>query len=277
MNWLNSVLKRLGLQLDHNFSLKNNKFLKRVFFGIKSGWELPILPEHISKMDKNIYVRIFKIIGAISVFIILSKIAGPPAKLNDLIYYVIFTISILFILYKYVIMFYVIKQWIHNLIKGNFIVKNSPFAGKPAIASILKGSTSTLRTVTNFTVGAGFTYALCHELDAILEKEGKEPYFVPGMKVIIEKSGLTEYMKVFLLKLGITDSMGKTAPTDYNNVHNVLKNLGVDERKTFEKDTGISYEAWRKGYDYLENNKNKLSQELKDYIETDDPFGNRKK
>ena len=31
------------------------------------------------------------------------------------------------------------------------------------------------------------------------------------------------------------------------------------------------------GYDYLENNKNKLSQELKDYIETDDPFGNRKK
>ena len=60
-----------------------------------------------------------------------------------------------------------------------------------------------------------------------------EPYFVPGMKVIIEKSGLTEYMKVFLLKLGITDSMGKTAPTDYNNVHNVLKNLGVDERKTF--------------------------------------------
>ena len=97
------------------------------------------------------------------------------------------------------------------------------------------------------------------------------------MKVIIEKSGLTEYMKVFLLKLGITDSMGKTAPTDYNNVHNVLKNLGVDERKTFEKDTGISYEAWRKGYDYLENNKNKLSQELKDYIETDDPFGNRKK
>ena len=110
MNWLNSVLKRLvaafaAMQLDHNFSLKNNKFLNRVFFGIKSGWELPILPEHISKMDKNIYVRIFKIIGAISVFIILSKIAGPPAKLNDLIYYVIFTLSILFILYKYVIMF----------------------------------------------------------------------------------------------------------------------------------------------------------------------------
>lgn len=248
----------------------NKTILNKIWFGIKSGWELPILPEHISKLDHNIYVRLFKLIGSISVLIILTKIGS---KLNDLIYYVIFTISILFILYKYVIMFYVIKQWIHNLIKGNFIVKNSPF---DPIASILKGSVSTLRTVTNFSIGAGFTYALCHELDDILEKEGKEPYFVPGMKKAIDKSGLTDYMKVFLLKLGIADNL-QTQPADYNSVHKSFKDLGVEERKTFEKETGINYESWRKGYDYLESNKNKVSKELRDYIDKEDPFGNRTK
>lgn len=263
---------------------KNQTILNKIWFlaePIKSGWELPILPEHISKLDHNIYVRLFKLIGSISVLIILTKIVGSPTKLNDLIYYVIFTISILFILYKYVIMFYVIKQWIHNLIKGNFIVKNSPFVGSPTIASILKGSVSTLRTVTNFSIGAGFTYALCHELDDILEKEGKEPYFVLGMKKAIDKSGLTDYMKVFLLKLGITDNLPAAnaaapapAAADYSNtVHKSLKDLGVEERKTFEKETGINYESWRKGYDYLENNKNKVSKELRDYIDKEDPLG----
>jgi hypothetical protein len=249
---------------------KNKTILNRIWFGIKSGWDLPILPIHISKIDNNIYVRVFKIIGAISVFIILSKIGS---KLNDFIYYIIYAISIFFILYKYIIIFYITKQWFHNLIKGKFIVKNSPF---DPIASILKGSVSTLRTITNFSVGAGFTYALCHELDDILEKEGKEPYFIPGMKNVITKTGLSDYMKVFLIKLGITDNI-QTQPVDYNTIHNVFKDLGIEERKMFEKETGVNYDSWKKGYDYLENNKNKISKELKDYIDKEDPFGKRSK
>ncbi len=231
---------------------KNKTVLNKIWFGIKSGWQLPILPEHISKIDNNIFVRLFKLIGSISVFIIISKIGS---NLNDLIYYVIFTISIVFILYKYVIIFYVIKQWFHNLINGEFIVKNSPFVANATLGSILKGSLSALKTVTNISVGAGITYALCHELDDILVKEGKEPYFVPGMKTVINKSGLTDYMKVFLLKLGITDNLDQTRPVDNNSIRNALNDLGIEDRKIFEKETGIKYDTWKKGYDYLENNK----------------------
>lgn len=241
--------------------------LNRVWSAIKSGWELPILPDHISKIDRNIYIRIFKTIGSISMFIILSKIGS---QLNHYIYYTIFTISILFIFYKLIIIIYIIKQWFHNLIKGKFIVKNSPL---DPISTILKASISSLRSITNFTIGAGFTYALCHELDDILETEGKDPYFVPGMKSIIDKSGLSDYMKIFLLKLGIKDQLTNR---DYKSIHNIFQDLSLEERKTFEKETGVNYDSWRKGFDYLENN-TKISKELKNFIEKEDPFGNRNK
>ena len=50
----------------------NNKTLsQRIWFGIKSGWEMPILPDHIIKLEReNIYIKILKIIF----FIIKNKI-----------------------------------------------------------------------------------------------------------------------------------------------------------------------------------------------------------
>jgi hypothetical protein len=242
----------------------------KLLSAIKGGWELPILPNHIEKLERNIFIKMFKLIGSISIFIIISKIGN---KLNDSIYYFIFSISILFIFYKYIITFYIIKQWFHNLFNGNFIVKNSPI---DPISTILRGSFSSLRSITNFTIGVGFTYALCHELDDILEKEGKEPYFIPQIRNIINKSGLSDYMKVFLVKLGIKDQL---ANKDYKSIHDIFQNLNLEERKTFEKETGINYDTWKKGFDYLENNDktSKISNELKNFIEKEDPFGNRRK
>ena len=82
-----------------------------------------MLPEHITRLDNNFYIRIFKIIGGISVFIIIS---GIGSKLNKICLYLIFTLSILYILYRLMISFYAIKHWVHNLRTGKFIVRNFP-------------------------------------------------------------------------------------------------------------------------------------------------------
>ena len=39
----------------------NNKtFSQRIWFGIKSGWDMPILPDHIIKLEReNIYIKIY--------------------------------------------------------------------------------------------------------------------------------------------------------------------------------------------------------------------------
>ena len=69
----------------------NNKTLsQRIWFGIKSGWEMPILPDHIIKLEReNIYIKILRIIGPLSFFII---IIGLSKQFNPIIYYINFMV-----------------------------------------------------------------------------------------------------------------------------------------------------------------------------------------
>ena len=78
----------------------NNKtFSHKIWFAIKSGWDMPILPDHIIKLDRNIYIKLLKITRPLSIFIIIS---GIGKQFNDIIYYFIFVVSLLYIFYKYI-------------------------------------------------------------------------------------------------------------------------------------------------------------------------------
>lgn len=118
----------------------------RIWFGIKAGWELPVVPDHISKIDNNIYVKLFKYIGAISMFIIVS---GIGSQLNRILFYIIFVINLFYIFYRLVFTFYVLKQWVYNLCTGKFLVRNSPLHH---VSLILKGGVATMKSATTFTV-----------------------------------------------------------------------------------------------------------------------------
>ena len=116
------ILILSSLFFNSNKNIKKN-LRGRIFYNIKAGWNIPVLPEHITRLDNNFYIRIFKLIGGISVFIIIS---GIGSKLNKIYLYLIFTLSILYILYRLMISFYAIKHWVHNLRTGKFIVRNFP-------------------------------------------------------------------------------------------------------------------------------------------------------
>lgn len=145
---------------NKNKNITNNNLIKksvfsRIIFGVKAGWKLEILPPHIIRLNKTIYIKILKLFGPLSIIMMLS---GFTSQFGKLIYYFIFIISLIYIIYRYVIAFYAIKQWFHYLRNGEFIVKNSP---ADLLATMFKATFSGLRSTANFTVGAGFTYALC--------------------------------------------------------------------------------------------------------------------
>ena len=97
--------------------------IKRALNEFKSGWSLSELPEHILKIEKNIYVKLIKILGPVCVFLIVSGIAQ---QFNKLIFYYIFMFSFLYSLYRIIIVLYHIKQFIINVYTGKLIVRNSP-------------------------------------------------------------------------------------------------------------------------------------------------------
>jgi len=84
-----------------------------------------------------------------------------------------------YVIYRIVLVFFIIKQYISNLKKGKYIVKNSPL---DKFQTIFKFTMGSLKTISSATVGTGFTVALMYELDDILAEEGKARYFVPAIK-----------------------------------------------------------------------------------------------
>lgn len=137
---------------------------------------MPLLPDKVAKFDKNIYVKIFKAIGALSTFFILS---GLGLKSYPLYFYIGIGFSLPYVIYRIVLVFFIIKQYISNLKNGKHIVKNSPL---DKFQTIFKFSMNSLKTISSATVGTGFTVALMYELDDILAEEGKSRYFIPAIK-----------------------------------------------------------------------------------------------
>ena len=70
--------------------MKMKNITKRIWYGIRSGWAIPQFPDHILKIEKNIYVKLIKILGPVCVFLIVSGIAQ---QFHKLIFYYIFKCS----------------------------------------------------------------------------------------------------------------------------------------------------------------------------------------
>jgi len=96
--------------------------LKRAINGIVSGWNVPILPDKVAKFDSNIYIRIYKAIGALSTFYILS---GLGLRSYSIYFYIGIALSLPYVIYRIVLVFFIIKQYISNLKNGKYLVRKS--------------------------------------------------------------------------------------------------------------------------------------------------------
>lgn len=223
------------------------KLNKTGFNEFKMGWSLSKLPDHILKIENNIYVKLLKLIGSVCLFFIVSGIAQ---QLNKLIFYYIFIFSFLYSLYRLMIVLYFIKQFIFNVYTGKLIVVRSTSSVNTYL-TVFRMMGNVTKTTVNFTVGTGITYALCYELDEILVLEGKDPYFVPGIRQIVKIIGAEEYAKQILNKLGITDRINTPA----KRITDLLESMSEKDKIDYESETG---QSWQQLY----NEQKKLQESL---------------
>jgi hypothetical protein len=238
--------------------------LKRALNGIISGWNMPILPDKVAKFDSNIYVKIFKAFGALSTFYILS---GLGLRSYPIYFYIGVALSLPYILYRIVLVFFIIKQYISNLKNGKYIVKNSPL---DKFQTIFKFTMGSLKTISSATVGTGFTFALMYELDDILAEEGKSRYFIPAIKNKLTELQLNDSIVYALKRLGIED-------LNRESVKNLdLTQLNEVSKKEFESETGMNVVEAQKIFNYITENRKKL--EFKNEIDQlikNDPFSTK--
>ena len=252
---------------------KNKSLINIATSELKIGWYLSKLPDFIEVLESKMYIKLLKLVGGISLFLIVS---GAYHQFHKLINYYIFTFSFVYLMYRLMIVFFMIKQFLVNIYTGKLIVRNSPVN---VFNTIFRCVGSAAKTTINFTVGTGVAYCLCYELDEILVQEGKEAYFVPGMKQVIRNMGAEELAKNFLNKAGIRDNLKNP-----RTVTQLLEDMSQEEKDLYESTTG---EKWDDLYDAqkkLENeikNKNSgntsvLLKTVDEYIEKEDPFKTKK-
>lgn len=155
---------------------KINKLnMKSIFLGLKKGFNIPLLPHRIYIFYNNIFIRIFRFIGGISVLTVLfkkhllfpeylQKIILIIALLQILLFFIIILIKILYGLYKLIF---------HS---NEFEVRNSPLDLLATHISKLiycakMGCAVTGGTVALLTAG--------QTLDGVLEVAGYDPVFNP--------------------------------------------------------------------------------------------------
>ena len=93
--------------------MKDNKktILNRIWLGIKLGWKLPSLPASVEKYHNHLITRILRVLGGISILLVLSKSEFAIKYL----FYIIFPLAFLQFLYIIIInlikFVYVIYLW----------------------------------------------------------------------------------------------------------------------------------------------------------------------
>jgi hypothetical protein len=97
--------------------------LQRFLFGIKISWSLPSLPVSVNNFHNYPLIRIFRVIGGISIILFLSS---PNWIGNSYLYWIIFMLAMLHFLYILTISIikicYIIYLWKNKKLE----VRNSP-------------------------------------------------------------------------------------------------------------------------------------------------------
>jgi len=166
----------MGFIINYNM---NKNFFKRLLIGISKGWNTPTLPQHLLTLQLHPLIRIFRVLGGISILLILTKRVN---YFNSFVLYLVVLISIFYTFYVLYISYYRLKH-IYKIMKSKDLeIRNSPLDKFATLASKLifcvKGACDTA-------VPLGVALGVMAGFDTIHEHKGKEPIFLPFIAEII--------------------------------------------------------------------------------------------
>jgi len=102
--------------------MKKLTLFNRTIIGIKKGLSHPTLPKNLLKLQLHPFIRIFKVLGVISILIFLTK---AYEKYNIYVLYISIILSILFFIYNTYLNYYRIKHIYSSIKKGDLDVRKS--------------------------------------------------------------------------------------------------------------------------------------------------------
>ena len=166
----------MGFIINYNM---NKNFFKRLLIGLSKGWNTPTLPQHLLTLQLHPLIRIFRVLGGISILLILTKRVN---YFNSFVLYLVVLISIFYTFYVLYISYYRLKH-IYKIMKSKDLeIRNSPLDKFATLASKL---IFCVKGACDSAVPLGVALGVMAGFDTILEHKGKEPIFLPFIAEVI--------------------------------------------------------------------------------------------
>ena len=224
------------------------RFFNDVWIGIKFSFKLPSLPEPVNKFHNYPIIRVFRVIGGISIVLFL---ASPEWILNSLIYWVTFVFAMLQFIYilfiSMVKIYYIGYQWKNKKLE----VKNSPLN---EVASLTAKLAACIKGACVAGAGSATILGLGFGADKLLEEGGYSPVFKKtvgkGLGKILSSLGFQGNSEYLELQGKILEIKQKTKNIDelnklvgemekdqsFNSFKEDLKELREEFLKEIEKE-----------------------------------------
>ena len=251
--------------------MKKN-YLKRIWTGVKLGWNTPSLPENVINLQKNPLIRILRVLGGISSILIITK---KSLLFPTFCIYIFLLLTFIFFIYHIYISYHRIIHVYKTIQSDKLDVKNSPIdkiatlAGKFILC--IKGSCEHLPHL-------GIGIGLGAGLDQILESSGREPVFMPFLGNTLNKiiggetveSGYKRRKEIYkeLLKL---DNSEKLLLEDKKSLDDLLESGFLSE-----EDKNIIVKDFWNNKQEIETKRTQILNTISKEIDTKDPFGTKK-
>lgn len=160
--------------------MKKNLF-SRLFIGIKKGVMTPTLPDNILKIQSNPLIRILRVLGGLSIIILLGN-RKLDYSLHIYIIYLLLFIGFLFLVYHIIISYYRLKNIFKILTSEDLDIRNSPFDRLATLVAkavfCAKGACETAQPV-------ALSLGLMLGADEVIKAGGRDPIFAPFLASIL--------------------------------------------------------------------------------------------
>lgn len=243
----------------------NNKtWYERIFVGLKHGWNTPMLPSKLIAFNNHPLVRIFRVIGGLSVLTVLLK---QHLLLWSPLSYLVLFIAFIHILYFGIINITKVLYGLHRLWKGELNIRNSPLDRFASLTGNLLYCWKIGCTVASSGVSLAGASVVA---DTILEAGGQDKIFTPllgkGVKLWIkDKPADSLYTEINNDIKKIKDTKDK-----FNELVKLSEQCDLSDDKAFSKEDRESVKSALEEIKNMEKSKlqfyaKDLAKKIKEY------------
>lgn len=232
-------------------------------------WKTPTLPEHIIKFNNKIIIRIFRVVGGITLVLTLSQ---KLFTLNEYLIYLGLVINFLFFVYHSVLNYFRIKHILYLMKSEELDIKNSPVN---RIASIFTRGIVCLKGACEGGIYVGTVLGTGIAYDWALESAGKDKVFSPLVGNFIRQiSGsplseeqiqqleeLKRMKKNMDVKLTLLKELKNVSEAN-KEVSSLLNNIEIQEGILSKEEKDLLLKAFKEERDTLISNSLEIKQKI---------------